>query len=164
MATLKHINSKNADYGAAEQCQSRPTFGSSPGGTKGTGARHIGFGVPGGTASQVAGTGQHTGCIAGVGPIRKIGRENRISKSAFFISKTGKIVRSQLAGIQRKMYKIVPAEWQERSEKTITKNRCKPSKNGLQRSFLAPPGGFEPLALRLGVQKISFLTVYLCVL
>lgn len=121
-----------------------------PPGTKGTGARHIGFGVPGGTASQVAGTGQHTGCIAGVGPIRKIGRENRISKSAFFISKAGKIVRSQLAGIQRKMYKIVPAEWQERSEKTITKNRCKPSKNGLQRSFLAPPAGFEPVACRLG--------------
>ena len=71
-------------------------------------------------------------------PIRKIGRENRISKSAFFISKAGKIVRRQLAGIQRKMYKIVPAEQQECSGKTITKNRCKPSKNGLQRSFLAP--------------------------
>ena len=71
---------------------------------------NIGFGGPGRTASQVAGTGQHTGCIAGVGPIRKIGRENRISKSAFFISKAGKIVRSQLAGIQRKMYKIVPVE------------------------------------------------------
>ncbi|WP_417198757.1 hypothetical protein, partial [Agathobaculum butyriciproducens] len=76
--------------------------------------------------------------IAGVGPIRKIGRENRISKSAFFISKAGKIVRSQLAGIQRKMYKIVPAERQECSEEMITKKRCKPSKNGLQRSFLAP--------------------------
>ena len=48
------------------------------------------------------------------------------------------------------MYKIVPAERQERSEKTITKNRCKPSKNGLQRSFLAPPAGFEPVACRLG--------------
>lgn len=48
------------------------------------------------------------------------------------------------------MYKIVPAEWQERSEKMITKNRCKPSKNGLQRSFLAPPAGFEPVACRLG--------------
>ena len=48
------------------------------------------------------------------------------------------------------MYKIVPAEWQERSEKTITKNRCKPSENGLQRSFLAPPAGFEPVACRLG--------------
>ena len=106
--------------------------------------------VPGGTASQVAGTGQHTGCIAGVGPIRKIGRENRISKSVFFISKAGKIVRSQLAGIQRKMYKIVPLERQVRSGKTITKNRCKPSKNGLQRSFLAPPAGFEPVACRLG--------------
>ena len=110
----------------------------------------VGFGGPGGTASQVAGTGQHTGCIAGVGPIRKIGRENRISKSAFFISKAGKIVRSQLAGIQRKMYKIVPAERQKRSKETITKNRCKPSKNGLQRSFLAPPAGFEPVACRLG--------------
>ena len=64
---------------------------------------------------NVGGTGQHTGCIAGVGPIRKIGRKNRIS---FFISKTGKIVRSQLGGIQR--------------------------------SFLASPAGFEPVACRLG--------------
>ena len=48
------------------------------------------------------------------------------------------------------MYKIVPAERQECSEETITKNRCKPSKNGLQRSFLAPPAGFEPVACRLG--------------
>lgn len=48
------------------------------------------------------------------------------------------------------MYKIVPAERQKRSEKTLTKNRCKPSKNGLQRSFLAPPAGFEPVACRLG--------------
>ena len=48
------------------------------------------------------------------------------------------------------MYKIVPAERQKCSEKTITKNRCKPSKNGLQRSFLAPPAGFEPVACRLG--------------
>ena len=48
------------------------------------------------------------------------------------------------------MYKIVPAERQERSEETATKNRCKPSKNGLQRSFLAPPAGFEPVACRLG--------------
>ena len=48
------------------------------------------------------------------------------------------------------MYKIVPAERQKRSRKTITKNRCKPSKNGLQRSFLAPPAGFEPVACRLG--------------
>lgn len=108
------------------------------------------IGGPGGTASQVAGTGQHPGRIAGIGPIRKIGQENRISKSAFFISKAGKIVRSQLADIQRKMYKIVPAERQKRSNKTITKNRCKPSKNGLQRSFLAPPAGFEPVACRLG--------------
>ena len=103
-----------------------------------------------GTTPQLAGTGQYTGHIIGVSSIRKIGRENRISKSAFFISKAGKIVRSQLAGIQRKMYKIVPAERQECSEETITKNRCKPSKNGLQRSFLAPPAGFEPVACRLG--------------
>ena len=48
------------------------------------------------------------------------------------------------------MYKIVPAERQGRSKGTITKNRCKPSKNGLQRSFLAPPAGFEPVACRLG--------------
>ena len=96
------------------------------------------------------------GRIAGVGPIQKIGRENRISKSAFFISKAGKIVRSQLAGIQRKMYKIVPAERQKRSNETITKNRCKPSKNGLQRSFLAPPAGFEPVACRLGVRYTGF--------
>jgi hypothetical protein len=53
---------------------------------------------------------------------------------AFFISKAGKIVRSQLAGIQWKMYKIVPAEWQERSEKTVTKktavNHQKTAYNG----------------------------------
>lgn len=48
------------------------------------------------------------------------------------------------------MYKIVPAERQKRSNETITKSRCKPSKNGLQRSFLAPPAGFEPVACRLG--------------
>ena len=30
------------------------------------------------------------------------------------------------------------------------KKRCKPLKNGLQRSFLAPPAGFEPVACRLG--------------
>ena len=48
------------------------------------------------------------------------------------------------------MYKVVPAERQKRSEEMITKNRCKPSKNGLQRSFLAPPAGFEPVACRLG--------------
>ena len=48
------------------------------------------------------------------------------------------------------MYKIVPAERQKRHNETITKNRCKPSKNGLQRSFLAPPAGFEPVACRLG--------------
>ena len=48
------------------------------------------------------------------------------------------------------MYKIVPAERQGCSKETITKNRCKPSKNGLQRSFLAPPAGFEPVACRLG--------------
>ena len=48
------------------------------------------------------------------------------------------------------MYKIVTVERQECSRKTITKNRCKPSKNGLQRSFLAPPAGFEPVACRLG--------------
>ena len=87
---------------------------------------NIGFGGPGGTTPQLAGIGQHAGRIAGVGPIRKIGRENRISKSAFFISKAGKIVRSQLAGIQRKMYKLVPAERQKHSNETITKNRCKP--------------------------------------
>ena len=98
-----------------------PDLGSAPGGTEGTGARHIGFGGPDGTASQVSKTGQHTGCIVGVGPIRKIGRENRISKLAFFISKVGKIVRIQLAGIQRKMYKIVLAKRQKRSGKTVTK-------------------------------------------
>ena len=51
------------------------------------------------------------------------------------------------------MYKIVPAERQKRSNEMITKNRCKPSKNGLQRSFLAPPAGFEPVACRLGVRR-----------
>lgn len=48
------------------------------------------------------------------------------------------------------MYKIVPAKRQKRHNETITKNRCKPSKNGLQREFLAPPAGFEPVACRLG--------------
>ena len=48
------------------------------------------------------------------------------------------------------MYKLVPAERQKHSNETITKNRCKPSKNGLQRSFLAPPAGLEPVACRLG--------------
>ena len=91
-----------------------------------------------GTTPQLAGIGQHTGRIIGVGPIRKIGRENRISKSAFFISKAGKIVRSQLAGIQRKLYIIVPTDRQDRLKETITKNRCKPSKNGLQRQFWHP--------------------------
>jgi len=76
-----------------------------PGEAQGTGTCHIGFGGPGGTVSQVAGTGQHIGRIAGVGPIRKTGRENRISKLAFFISKAGKTVRSQLAGMQKKANK-----------------------------------------------------------
>ena len=48
------------------------------------------------------------------------------------------------------MYKIVPAKRQKCHNETITKNRCKPSKNGLQRAFLAPPAGFEPVACRLG--------------
>ena len=48
------------------------------------------------------------------------------------------------------MYKIVPVERQKCSERMTIKNRCKPSKNGLQRSFLAPPAGFEPVACRLG--------------
>ena len=48
------------------------------------------------------------------------------------------------------MYKIVPAERQGRSKGTITKNRCKPSKNGLQRSFLAPPARLELTTFRLG--------------
>ena len=48
------------------------------------------------------------------------------------------------------MYKIVPAERQGRLKETITKNRCKPSKNGLQRSFLAPPARLELTTFRLG--------------
>ena len=48
------------------------------------------------------------------------------------------------------MYKIVLAERQGCPKGTIIKSRCKPSKNGLQRSFLAPPAGFEPVACRLG--------------
>ena len=48
------------------------------------------------------------------------------------------------------MYKIVPAERQGRSKEAITKNRCKPSKNGLQRSFLAPPARLELTTFRLG--------------
>ena len=48
------------------------------------------------------------------------------------------------------MYKIVPVERQSCSKGTITKNRCKPSKNGLQRSFLAPPARLELTTFRLG--------------
>ena len=48
------------------------------------------------------------------------------------------------------MYKIVPAERQARSKEAITKDRCKPSKNGLQRSFLAPPARLELTTFRLG--------------
>ena len=47
------------------------------------------------------------------------------------------------------MYKIVPAERQECSEETITKNRCKPSKNGLQRSFFGTPGWVRTSGLSL---------------
>lgn len=48
------------------------------------------------------------------------------------------------------MYKLVPAERQKHSNETITKNAVNHQKNGLQRSFLAPPAGFEPVACRLG--------------
>lgn len=48
------------------------------------------------------------------------------------------------------MYKIVPAERQSRSKETITKSRCKPSENGLQRSLLAPPARLELTTFRLG--------------
>lgn len=44
------------------------------------------------------------------------------------------------------------------------KKRCKPSKNGLQRSFLAPPAGFEPVACRLGGDRsilLSYGTIWL---
>ena len=82
-------------------------------------------------------------------PSRKIVRKNRISKSAFFISKAGKIVRSQLAGIQRKMYKIVPAERQKRSNEMITKNRCKPSKKRLTAVIFGTPGWVRTSGLSL---------------
>lgn len=62
------------------------------------------------------------------------------------------------------MYKIVPAKRQKRHNETITKNRCKPSKNGLQREFLAPPAGFEPVACRLGGDRsilLSYGTIWL---
>ena len=134
------------------QRQSRPADGAPSGkdqGPEGAGERVAGLGGPGGTAPQVAGTGQHTGRIAGVGPIRKIVRKNRISKSAFFISKAGKIVRSQLAGIQRKMYKIVPAERQKRSNEMITKNRCKPSKKRLTAVIFGTPGWVRTSGLSL---------------
>ena len=48
------------------------------------------------------------------------------------------------------MYKIVPVERQGCSKGMIIKNRCKPSKNGLQRSFLAPPARLELTTFRLG--------------
>lgn len=53
------------------------------------------------------------------------------------------------------MYKIVPAKRQKRHNETITKSRCKLSKNGLQRAFLAPPAGFEQVAYRLGVTTFA---------
>ena len=46
--------------------------------------------------------------------------------------------------------KTISAAQRSRPKETTTKNRCKPRKNGLQRSFLAPPAGFEPVACRLG--------------
>ena len=48
------------------------------------------------------------------------------------------------------MYKIVPIERRGCSKGMVTKNRCKPSKNGLQRSFLAPPARLELTTFRLG--------------
>lgn len=48
--------------------------------------------------------------------------------------------------------------------KTKKGKKQKPLQQGLLTENLAPPAGFEPVACRLGVQKISFLTVYLCVL
>ena len=66
-----------------------------------------------------------------------------------FISKPGKNVRSQLAGIQRKMYKIVPAERQECSNETITKNRCKPSKKRLTAVIFGTPGWVRTSGLSL---------------
>ena len=119
-------------------------------GAEAAGERVAGTGAPGGTAPQISGTCQHSGCAAGVCPIRKTGWENRISKAAIFIRKTRKTVRSQLVGIQREMYRIVTAEPQSGPKETITKNRCKPSKNGLQRLFLAPPARLELTTFRLG--------------
>ncbi len=47
------------------------------------------------------------------------------------------------------MYKIVPAEWKERSEKTITKNRCKPSKKRLTTVIFGTPGWVRTSGLSL---------------
>ena len=47
------------------------------------------------------------------------------------------------------MYKIVPAERQKCSEKTITKNRCKPSKKRLTAVIFGTPGWVRTSGLSL---------------
>ena len=54
--------------------------------------------------------------------------------------------------------------WSMPQGNTKKGKKQKPLQQGLLTENLAPPAGFEPVACRLGVQKISFLTVYLCVL
>ena len=123
------------------QRQSRPADGAPSGknpGAEGAGECVAGSGGPGGTAPQVAGTGQHPGRIAGGGPIRKIGRKNRFSKVSIFISKIGKNVRSQLAEMQRKMYKIVPAERQGRPKEMIIKTAVNHRKTAYSGHFGTP--------------------------
>ena len=52
------------------------------------------------------------------------------------------------------MYKIVPAERQERSEEMITKNAVNHRKTAYSGHFWHPTAGFEPVACRLGVDPI----------
>ncbi len=137
----RKVNAQKFEDAFLRQHQSRPADGAPSGknqGTEGAGERVAGPGGPGGTAPQVTRTGQHTGRIAGVGPIRKIVRKNRVSKSPIFISKPGKNVRSQLAGMQRKMYKIVPAERQGRSKGAITKTAVNHQKTAYSGHFWHP--------------------------
>ena len=61
----------------------------------------IGFGGPGGAASQVAGTGKYSGGAALGSTRQQMSPKNRISKDAIFLSKRVYTVQIQLASIQQ---------------------------------------------------------------
>lgn len=98
------------------------------------------FGGPGGTASQAPGTGKHTGCFAGDRSVRKIVRENPISKLVIFLSGNTKTVRIQLAGIQQKAHKISANPKRRTPEKWITKNAASHKKRLATLVFGTPWG------------------------